>query len=104
MNAMITGASKGIGRAIALEIAPKAKTLFLVARTAAMLDEIGGLASDANPNVTIETHAIDVTDEAAVVRMFSDVGARHSHLDALVNCAGRCTVRWASGTRSQSSR
>ncbi len=83
--ALVTGASRGIGRAIALQLAAEGAIVAAAARGAnaqAVADEIvaaGGRAS-AVP--------LDVTDAAAVVAAVGGVVAAHGRLDILVSNAG----------------
>jgi 3-oxoacyl-[acyl-carrier protein] reductase len=85
--ALVTGASRGIGRAVALALATAG---FAVAvnyarareRAAAVVTEIvraGGAAA---------SFEADVSDPAAVAAMFAALDARFGRLDALVNNAG----------------
>lgn len=84
---LITGASKGIGKAIALEAAARGHHLILVARTESLLKE---LAADitARHGVEVHTLATDLLAEGSVQRLFADVSARGWHLNMLVNNAG----------------
>lgn len=78
--AVITGASRGIGRATALRLAPT-HDIVAVARTEADLDL---LASDiAAAGGSCHTIAVDITDGAAVQQALGDVNAQ-----VLVNNAG----------------
>ncbi len=84
--AIVTGASRGIGRAIALALAAHGAQVTLAARTAADLAHVqqeilvaGGRA------LSIPT---DMTDEAAIVRLVQATLAQWSRLDIVVNCAG----------------
>jgi 3-oxoacyl-[acyl-carrier protein] reductase len=79
--ALVTGAARNIGRAIALELAAAGASVVVNARTSkseidALAAEIGGLAVLA-----------DVTDEAAVARMVQAALERFGGLDILVNNA-----------------
>jgi len=78
--AVITGASRGIGRAIALRLAPT-HDIVGVARSEAELDS---LANDvASIGGSCHTIALDITDGAAVAAALADVDAQ-----VLVNNAG----------------
>jgi short-subunit dehydrogenase len=90
-NAMITGASSGIGKATALEIGKAGGTVLLVARTQAKLEEVarevellGGVA---------HVHRCDLTDINDVDRMATEALDRHEHIDILINNAGRSIRR-----------
>ena len=81
-TALVTGAGRGIGRAVAVALAAAGAELVLVARTASQLDEVahdivkeGGRA---------RALPLDVTDSAAVRAAFAGLG----RLDILVNNAG----------------
>jgi 3-oxoacyl-[acyl-carrier protein] reductase len=83
---LITGASQGIGRAIALACARQNARVVLVARSAERLDrvadQIQAVGSDA---LALPT---DVTDEACVKQMVKRALARFGRIDGLVNSAG----------------
>jgi len=83
--ALVTGASRGIGRAIAARLAGQGATVVAAARgdhanqSAAEITERGGRA---------EAISLDVTDAAAVEAAPAGVVARHGRLDILVSNAG----------------
>jgi NAD(P)-dependent dehydrogenase (short-subunit alcohol dehydrogenase family) len=82
-SVLISGASKGIGRAVAEEFAREGCSLFLVARTAADLerarDEIR-----ARHNVPVEIHAADLSRNDAIEAVVRWAGPT----DILINNAG----------------
>src|SRR5512134_1324005 len=84
--ALVTGASRGLGRAIALELARRGATVVAAARVeraaAEVAAEIAGLGGRA------EAATLDVTDAAAVERTIAGVASRLGRLDVLVNNAG----------------
>ena len=84
--ALITGAGRGIGRAIALEFAREGAKVAVSSRTQSELDavvnEIRGLGSDGYAVVA------DNMDRAAIKRLVADVIERFGQLDILVNNAG----------------
>ncbi|MCL4235731.1 MAG: SDR family oxidoreductase [Deltaproteobacteria bacterium] len=85
---LVTGASSGIGREVARQIAPRAKALILVARRQAQLDDLAAELRAANPKLDVGVFAVDVTDRDALARMADDVDARFGGVDVLVNNAG----------------
>lgn len=80
---VVTGAGRGIGESIAVRLANDGWYVVAVDRdadtVAGVVDRIGGEAA--------ESHALDVTDRAAVLALFADLDARHGRLDAVVNNA-----------------
>lgn len=85
--AVVTGASRGIGRAIALELASQgARVVVNYQRNAAAADSV--VAQIERDGGTALAHQADVTDEAAVATMVEACLARWGRLDLLVNNAG----------------
>ncbi|KWX63292.1 SDR family oxidoreductase [Mycobacterium sp. NAZ190054] len=81
--ALVTGASSGIGRAIALRLAGDGATVIAAARRTGRLRELAEQADG-----IVEPYELDVTDRAAVQAAVDDVVARHGRLDVLVANAG----------------
>ena len=80
--AVVTGASRGIGRGIALELA---RTHTVVATYRGRRDAAESLQAEA-PGVEIAQ--CDIADPASRSALLDDVIARHSRIDLLVNNAG----------------
>lgn len=83
--AVVTGASRGIGRAIAVMLAARGAQVIAAARgdhaaeTVSAIGEAGGVA---------EAASADVTDTASVEALVRGTVERHGRLDILVNNAG----------------
>jgi NAD(P)-dependent dehydrogenase (short-subunit alcohol dehydrogenase family) len=85
--ALVTGASQGIGRAIALAFAREGASLLLVSRTAERLAAAAEEAASVSEAPAV-VQATDVSDESQVLKLFSMVRERFGRLDLLVNNAG----------------
>ena len=83
--ALITGASSGIGAALACEYAARGKSTILVARR---LDRIEALASELSSRAPSIAIRADLSDPAAPQRLFDELSQRDLHVDTLVNNAG----------------
>jgi NAD(P)-dependent dehydrogenase (short-subunit alcohol dehydrogenase family) len=84
--AVITGASRGLGRAMALALAEGGARLALVARDLAKLEETAQSAREFG--AVAETFVADVGDEAQVARLEGDVAGRLGRVQILINNAG----------------
>ncbi len=82
-TALITGASKGIGRGAAEVLAEEGVNVILVARTKTDLDAVRDTIAS-RWNVRAQVHALDISDSANVDRL----AALHPDIDILVNNAG----------------
>ncbi len=84
--AVVTGASRGLGRAIAVALASAGAKVALIGREkdalSASLDAVEALGAEA---AVFQT---DITDEEQVMTLERDVLARFGHVDILVNNAG----------------
>jgi short-subunit dehydrogenase len=85
--ALITGASKGIGKSIAEELAARNINLLLVARSGSLLQE---LAKELSKKFGIKTDhlAIDLTEPSAPARINNWVTEKGYGINILVNNAG----------------
>ncbi|MEQ1679871.1 MAG: SDR family NAD(P)-dependent oxidoreductase [Nitrospira sp.] len=83
---VVTGASQGIGRAIALGLAKKKAVLFLVARNGLALQEVADIARTSSPRVMLQ--AVDLAVDGADTEIAESLGQEFGGLDGLVHCAG----------------
>ncbi|HYF13496.1 MAG TPA: 3-oxoacyl-[acyl-carrier-protein] reductase [Phycisphaerales bacterium] len=84
--ALVTGASRGIGRAIAQRLAREGRHVVLVSRSEGPLNEARAAITDAGGKADVL--AVDVGDRAAWAKALEGVVERHGRLDILVNNAG----------------
>lgn len=91
--ALVTGAGNGIGRSCALMFARHGATVVGCDIDAAAAQAMADEAAD--DGLTIQVAAsCDLTDEAAVSALLSDVGAAHGALHILVNAAATAVFKW----------
>jgi thioester reductase-like protein/short-subunit dehydrogenase len=88
---LITGASSGIGRATALQVAAAGGIPLLVARNVEMLEEVRAEIVAAGGQAYV--YAADMSDMASVDDLVARVLADHRHVDMVVNNAGRSIRR-----------
>lgn len=84
---LVTGASRGIGREIALQQASRQAQLVLVARDEEALAGLDAQIQALGAPAALCT-ALDLTDADAIAGLFKQIFARFGRLDGLVNNAG----------------
>ncbi|MGH8461390.1 MAG: SDR family NAD(P)-dependent oxidoreductase [Stenotrophobium sp.] len=84
--ALVTGASSGIGAAIAVALAHEGATVILTARDRTKLELVRQRCEQAGGSAWV--HVAEVSDEAQMQALADAVHARHPALDILVNNAG----------------
>jgi len=75
--AVVSGASSGLGRRLALDLAARGAVVTAVARREALLRELG-----------LAYEACDVAADAAWRKVLASIEDRHGHIDVLINAAG----------------
>ncbi len=81
---LITGASSGIGRALAHRLGAEGAQLILTARSKERLDQV---ASEVSP-AEAEVYPADLCDTASIDALCEDVQRRYGRIDILINNAG----------------
>ncbi len=85
--AVITGASSGIGEALACALAGRGAAVVLGARRQDRLQAVAGRVRDAGGRALAV--ACDVTDRAQVEHLIAEAVREFGHIDLLINNAGR---------------
>jgi NAD(P)-dependent dehydrogenase (short-subunit alcohol dehydrogenase family) len=84
----ITGASSGIGRALALELAGRGYDLFITARSTDALEQVRAEITAAHPARRVEVRRLDVTDDADVAAAIAEAAETLGRCDIVVANAG----------------
>lgn len=87
-TALISGASSGIGRAIAQRLAREGYRLIIHARRDMQLKAVRQEILSQTPSAEITTSVFDVRDSAACVRAVSELPREYAQVDVLINNAG----------------
>ena len=85
-NALITGAGKGIGRAVAIALAQEGVNLGLIARTQSDLETLAAEVKQYHIKTAIAV--VDISDMEAVNLAVAAISAELGHIDILINNAG----------------
>jgi NAD(P)-dependent dehydrogenase (short-subunit alcohol dehydrogenase family) len=83
--ALVTGASRGIGRATALLLAQAGAHVVAVARTVGGLEEVDDAAKAAGSSATLVP--LDMCDYPGIYRLATALNERYQHLDILIGNA-----------------
>lgn len=98
--ALVTGASRGVGKGVAVGLGEAGAEVWVTARTAAASTTTAPTVTGGDPGSLDETAravkaaggravavACDLIDDAAIERLFDRLESERPHLDVLVNCA-----------------
>ena len=86
--AIVTGSSRGIGRAIALKLAAQGARVVACARSADKLADVAEECTKQELPGSVVPSVLDVTDGAAIDRLIQESVERLGKIDILVNNAG----------------
>src|SRR4051812_19107636 len=86
-TAIITGASRGLGRSLARSVAERGLNVMLVARSAEELSELKAELEQDHPG-KVDLAPTDIRDHAAIPALFEAVRKRFGPADVLINNAG----------------
>ena len=84
--AIVTGASRGIGRAVSVALAQEAATVVLAARSIQELQRTADMVSQAGGKS--QTVVTELADEGSIKNLVKVTGEKYGRLDILVNNAG----------------
>ena len=84
--ALVTGASRGLGRAVAKNLAKNGAELILVSRTISALESLDDEINKLESNATIVP--LDLEDNKSIDLLGSEINKKWGKLDILVSCAG----------------
>src|SRR6059036_1890995 len=87
-SALITGASAGIGREFARQLAGRARSLILVARREQELCELRDELRQQHPNLTVRMRSTDLADLAQLKELMAWLDDEKIEVDLLINNAG----------------
>ena len=87
-NILITGASSGLGKGMAIEFAKLGRNLALCARRVERLTELRTELLAINPNIKVLIKPLDVNDHDAVFSVFKEFDAEMGGLDRIIVNAG----------------
>jgi retinol dehydrogenase 12 len=85
---LLTGATRGIGRAAAIDLAKQGAEVALVGRDAERVKSVAQEAGAAGEGATVHEHVADLSLMADVRALAAEVRERYEHIDVLANNAG----------------
>jgi len=87
-SALITGASAGIGHEFARQLAPRARTLVLVARREERLNELRDELLSRNAQLNVHLRAVDLCNKTQIDELTGWLEQNKVEIDFLINNAG----------------
>jgi short-subunit dehydrogenase len=90
MNILITGASKGLGAALARKFGALSQgTIILTARDEKRLNELKKAIEEKNPEIRVLVYSLDLKDDKQILDFTSGLKTLLSDIDVLINNAGQ---------------
>lgn len=90
---MVTGATAGIGKVTARELARKGATVIVVGRSREKCETITNEIRTTTGNPNVSYMVADLSSQGEIRRLATEFYARHNHLDVLVNNAGAVNTK-----------
>lgn len=87
-NALITGASAGIGREFALQLADRARSMILIARRDERMIELAGQLRREHPKLVVHVRKVDLADLGQLRAFLEALDRDKLEVDLLINNAG----------------
>jgi uncharacterized protein len=87
-HALITGASAGIGREFARQLAARARTLVLIARREQRLNELRDELQNRNTQLRVHIRVVDLCEKAQINELLPWLEQNKVEIDFLINNAG----------------
>jgi len=87
-NALITGASAGIGREFARQLAPRVRSMILVARRDERLIELADQLQREHPKLIVHVRKVDLADLGQLRAFLESLDRDKLEVDLLINNAG----------------
>src|SRR5438105_2954047 len=87
-SALITGASAGLGREFARQLAGRSRSLVLVARREQRLNELRDELMRQNPNLSVHIHKTDLANPSELEELITWLKREKIDVDLLINNAG----------------
>ena len=87
-SALITGASAGIGREFAQQLASRARSIVLIARRERRLNELRDKLRNRNAQLNVHVRAVDLCDKSQIDGLIGWLEQQKIDIDFLINNAG----------------
>src|SRR6266478_2029018 len=87
-SALITGASAGIGREFARQLATRARSLVLIARREQRLNELRDELRNRNAHLSVHARVVDLCDKTQIDDLIAWLERENINIDFLINNAG----------------